>query len=189
MADSTGRDKGRSLSRGPALLVGSLLLAFGLVALIKHNEFPAFGAHFPDAKMKGGKFLGIEVNGWTNWLAIAAGGLLLFGAAQHALAKTMSLIVGLVLAACAVIALVDGDILGVGAANVWTVIGFGAAAIALLINTVLPRIGGDKDDEDDEDDRDRYDRRVRERQARERTVDGEAGSSRPGAVSINRDRK
>ena len=41
--------------------------------------------------------------------AITAGALLLFGAAQHHMAKMMSLIVGLALLACAVIAVIDGD--------------------------------------------------------------------------------
>ncbi len=109
------------------------------------------GDNFPDGDIKGLKFLGIEVNGWTNWLVAVAGGVLLFGAAQHLLAKVLSLVVGLALGAAAIIALIDGDILGLGAANIWTEIGLGAAALVLLINTLLPRVGGDHHDEPVED--------------------------------------
>ena len=66
-------------------------------------------------------------------------GLLLFGAAQHLLAKTMSLIVGVALAAAAIIALVSGDVLGLAAANGWTELAWGVAAAILLFNTVIPR--------------------------------------------------
>jgi hypothetical protein len=133
--------KGAGLARGPALVVGSILLAFGLIAIINHNEFPGFSSNFPDGNASGGKFLGLfEVNGWTLWLVMVAGGLLLFGSAQHLLAKTMSLIVGLALGAAAVIALVSGDILGVGAANFWTWLGLAVAAVVLLLNIFAPRV-------------------------------------------------
>ncbi len=177
MAATHHTDKGRSLARGPALVLGSILLAFGLIAMIKHSAFPNFTDSFPDATIKGTKFLGIEVNGWTNWLVAVAGGVLLFGAAQHLLAKILSLVVGIVLAVCAVIALIDGDILGLGAANIWTVIGLAAAAIVLLVNTALPRVGGDKDDNVDETD---DERRVR----REREVNARADARNRGAVSV-----
>ena len=177
MATTNHTDRGRSLARGPALILGSILLAFGLIAMIKHSAFPSFGDNFPDADVKGLKFLGIEVNGWTNWLIAVAGGVLLFGAAQHLLSKVLSLIVGLVLAAAAVIALIDGDILGLGAANIWTVIGLGAAALVLLVNALLPRVGGGKDrDHDGIPDRDE-DTRLRRERAETRT--------RGGAVSVS----
>ena len=144
--DKTQVEKGAGLARGPALIVGSILLAFGLIAMISHSAFPSFGSNFPDGNATGGKFLGFEVNGWTNWLACVAGGVLLFGAAQHLLAKVISLVVGLVLAAAAIIALVSGDVLGVGAANVVTVIGLGAAAVVLLLNVFAPRIKHERDD-------------------------------------------
>lgn len=148
MSSDSHSSKGKGLSRGPALILGSILLAFGLIAMITHSEFPSFGSGFPDGSARGGEFLGIEVNGWTNWLVAVAGGLLLFGAAQHLLAKIISLVVGLALGACAIIALIDGDILGLGAANIWTIIGLGAAAVVLLVNTLLPRVGGDDGDDD-----------------------------------------
>ena len=152
MARSTTqrRDKGVSLARFPALVVGSLLLAFGLLAFLKNGDTPTGG--FPDATVDGTNFLGFEVNGWTAFFTATAGGLLMFGAAQHLLAKTMSLIVGLALGACSVIALVDGrDVLGLAAANGWTKLGWGAAAAFLLINTLLPRKGGHKRGEEDVD--------------------------------------
>ncbi len=134
-------DKGVSLARVPALVVGSLLLAFGLLALLKNGDNPTDG--FPDGTVQGSNFLGFEVNGWTGFFTAVAGGLLLFGAAQHLLAKTMSLVVGLALGACSVIALVDGDdVLGLAAANGPTKLGWGAAAAFLLVNTLLPRKGG-----------------------------------------------
>ena len=72
-------------------------------------------------------------------LTVVGGGLLLFGAAQHLLAKTMSLFVGVALAAAAIIALASGDVLGLAAANGWTELAWGVAAAILLFNTVIPR--------------------------------------------------
>lgn len=133
-------EHGPSLAKGPALVAGSILVAFGLVALLKNNDFPAFSASFPDGEVQGTNLLGIEVNGWTAFFSIAAGALLLFGAAQHHLAKLMSLLVGLALAACAVIAVIDGqDVLGLAAANFWTKVGFAAAGGVLLVNALMPR--------------------------------------------------
>jgi hypothetical protein len=132
-------EHGPSLAKGPALLAGSLLVAFGLAALLKNNDFPSVSSSFPDGEVQGTNFLGFEVNGWTAFFSITAGALLLFGAAQHHLAKLMSLLVGLALAACAVIAIIDGqDVLGLAAANFWTKLGF-AVAGAMLINALMPR--------------------------------------------------
>ena len=72
-------------------------------------------------------------------LTAVGGGLLLFGAAQHLLAKTMSLIVGVALGAAAVIAVASGNVLGMAAANSWTKIGWAIAAAILLVNTLVPR--------------------------------------------------
>lgn len=145
-------DKGVSLARFPALVVGSILLTFGLLAFLTNGDTPTGG--FPDGTVQGENFLGFEINGWTAWFTCVAGGLLLFGAAQHLLAKTMSLLVGLALGACSVIALVDGDdVLGLAAANGWTMLGWGVAAAFLLINTLLPRKGGRRRDPDAERER------------------------------------
>src|SRR3954453_637827 len=133
-------EHGPSLAKGPALIAGSILVAFGLASLLKNNDFPSFSSSFPAAEVQGTKFLGIEVNGWTAFFSIAAGALLLFGAAQHHLAKLMSLLVGLALAACAVIAIIDGqDVLGLAAANFWTKLGFAVAGGLMLLNALMPR--------------------------------------------------
>jgi hypothetical protein len=144
-ASSVGRttrtEKGISLARGPALILGTILLAAGLYFLYKAHSFPRW-SNFPNGHApKDGKFfLGIfGANGWTGELTAVAGGLLLFGAAQHLLAKTMSLIVGIALGAAAIIALISGNVLGMAAANIWTEIGWGACAVILLFNTLIPR--------------------------------------------------
>lgn len=135
-------DKGVSLARFPALVIGSILLTFGLLAFLADGTSPTDG--FPDGTVTEIETLfGIGVNDWTAFFTAAAGGLLLFGAAEHLLAKTTSLLVGLALGACSVIALIDGDdVLGLAGANGWTTLGWGIAAAALLINALLPRKGG-----------------------------------------------
>jgi len=137
----TRTEKGLSLARGPALILGTILEVAGLYFLYKQHVFPKL-SNFPNgaAPVQGKVFLGIfGANGWTGLLTGAAGGLLLFGAAQHLLAKTMSLIVGIALGAAAVIAVVSGNVLGLAAANSWTKIGWGACALILLFNTLIPR--------------------------------------------------
>jgi hypothetical protein len=136
----TRTEKGVSLARGPALILGTILLAAGLYFLYKQHNFPKF-SNFPDGDAPvDGKVFGIfGANGWTGMLTAVAGGLLLFGAAAHLLAKTMSLIVGVGLGAAAVIAAISGDVLGMAAANGWTEIAWGAAAAILLFNTLVPR--------------------------------------------------
>ena len=141
-------EKGPGLARGPALIIGTILAAFGLILFLESGDTSTSG--FPDGTVTGTEFLGIETNGWTAWFTTAAGALLLFGAAQHLLAKTMSLFVGLALGACAIIAAVDGDVLGLAAANFWTEIGWGIAAVLLVLNVFAPRV-----ERDHRDDRDR----------------------------------
>lgn len=143
MADRPTRvEKGISLARGPALILGTILLAVGLFLLYKARTFPPFH-NFPNgtAHTDGTFLFGIfGANGWTAMLTAVAGGLLLFGAAQHLLAKTMSLIVGVVLAAAALIAVFDhGNVLGLAAANGWTELGWGIVAVILLFNSLIPR--------------------------------------------------
>lgn len=146
MTDNTHVEKGAGLARGPALVIGAILAAAGLVLFLKTGNTPT--DTFPDGTQQGTTFLGFETNGWTAWFTTAAGALLLFGAAQHLLAKTMSLLVGLALGACAVITLIDGDdVLGLAAANTWTVLAWGVAAAILLLNTLLPRRRHKVDDE------------------------------------------
>ncbi len=140
-AQETRVERGASLARGPALLLGTILLAAGLYFLYKQGTFTRLG-NFPngDAPVRRRVLFGIfGVNGWTGELTAVGGGLLLFGAAQHLLAKTMSLIVGVALGAAAIIAAISGNVLGLAAANSWTKIGWGVAAIILLFNTLIPR--------------------------------------------------
>jgi hypothetical protein len=139
-ATEASTEKGISLARGPALMIGTILLAAGLYFLYKAHYFPKF-SNFPNGKAPvDDKVFGIfGANGWTGMLTAVAGGLLLFGAAQHLLAKTMSLIVGVALGAAAIIAAVSGDVLGLAAANGWTELAWGVVAAILLLNTMVPR--------------------------------------------------
>jgi hypothetical protein len=135
-----GRTKGVSLAKGPVGIIGAVLLAGGILGLLMGST--DFTTSAPDGDVTGGTFLGIEGNGWT-WLLFAGAGIvLLMSAPMHWGAKTMAMIVGLTMAAAAVIALVDGsDVLGIFAANDWTALAFGAAAVALLVVAMLPRVG------------------------------------------------
>ena len=138
----TQTEKGVSLARGPALILGTILLAGGLYSLYKQHDFPRL-ASFPDgnAPVQGKVLFSIfGANGWTGMLTAVAGGLLLFGAAQHLLAKTISLIVGVALGAAAIIALVSGNVVGLAAANGWTELAWASAAAILLFNTLSPRM-------------------------------------------------
>jgi hypothetical protein len=140
------KSKGISLAKGPVLFVGLALLIYGVLALI-------FGGHGfemdPVSGTETGKtFLGLEGNGWTNLLFIGAGALLVFGSPTHWGAKSLSLIVGLVLGAASVIALVDGDdVFGIFAANGLTTLVWGIAAAILIVLALLPRVGGNKPDD------------------------------------------
>src|SRR5450755_4012551 len=141
MTTTERTEKGVSLARGPALILGTILLVAGLFFLYKQHDFPKL-SNFPngDAPVQGKVFLGIfGVNGWSGLFTAAAGGLLLFGAAQHLLAKTMSLTVGVALGAAAIIAVISGNVLGLAAANSWTRLGWGVCAVILLFNTLVPR--------------------------------------------------
>jgi hypothetical protein len=60
---------------------------------------------------------------------------------MHWSAKSMALLGGLVMTVACVLAIVDGnDVLGIFAANRWTMVAFGAAAVALLLVAMLPRV-------------------------------------------------
>ena len=135
-------EAGISLSRGPALILGSVLLVAGLFFLYRVHVFPRF-AQFPSAHAHtyGKAFFGIcGLTGWSGELTAAAGGLLLFGAAQHLLAKTASLIVAIVLGGVGIWALVNhNSALGLFATNIWTIVLWLAAAALLLINAGIPR--------------------------------------------------
>jgi len=139
-APATVGERRISLSRGPALIVGTILLAAGLYFLYRSHTYPRF-ANFPNgnAPVERDAFFGVfGINGWTGMLTAIAGGLLLFGAAEHFMSKGMSLFVGCCLGAAAIIAAISGNVLGLAAANVWTKIGWGAAAVILLLNALMP---------------------------------------------------
>ena len=144
--ETTTHDRGTGLARGPAYIIGTILAAFGLIMLLSGGDDPVnfATAGFPDADVTSGEFIGFEWNGWTAWITITAGALLLFGAAQHALAKGFSLVVGLALGACALIGWIDGDVLGLAAANWLTELGWGIAAVLLVLNVFAPRVGEDR---------------------------------------------
>ncbi len=134
--------KGVSLAKGPVGLLGLLGVIYGISALI----FGGHGfvtQHVPSGAVHGKTWLGLEVNGWSDLLFIAAGLLLMFGAPLHCGAKGMSLIVGLVLGAAALIALARGDgVFGIFAANGLTELVWGAAGVLLILLSLLPRVGG-----------------------------------------------
>jgi hypothetical protein len=137
---STHRTKGVSLAKGPVGLIGLVLLAYGITALIFGGH--GFAQHVPNGAVSGKTWLGLQVNGWSGLLFIAAGLLLLVGAPLHFTAKGISLIVGIALGAIAVIAAVNGHgALGLFAANHLTEIVWGAGAVLLIGLSLLPRVG------------------------------------------------
>jgi len=138
---TTRTEKGMSLAKGPALVLGTILTAAGLYLLYKARTFPPF-SNFPngDAPADGKYIFGLfAANGWTAMFTAVGGALLLFGVAQHLLAKTMSLIVGIAFGAAAIIGLISGNVLGMAATNHWTELAWGACAVILLFNTLVPR--------------------------------------------------
>jgi hypothetical protein len=132
--------KGVSLAKGPVGLIGALSLALGVLGFIFASQ--SFTMHPMSGDVTGKTFLGIAGNGWT-WVLFAAGGLLLLlGSPTHWGAKSLALIVGLVAGAASVIAIVDGkDVFGIIAENGWTELVLGAAAVALIVFSLLPRVG------------------------------------------------
>ena len=136
----TRRTKGVSLAKGPVGLIGLVLLAYGITALIFGGH--GFAHHVPGGAVYGKTWLGLLVNGWSGLLFIAAGLLLLLSAPLHVTAKGISLIVAIALAAIAVIAVINGHgALGLFAANHLTEIVWGAGAVLLLCLSLLPRVG------------------------------------------------
>jgi hypothetical protein len=145
---ASARNKGTSLAKGPVGIVGMILLAYGVTALIFGGRI--FTTHAIDGTVNGETWLGLEVNGWSDLLFIGSGALLLFGAPLHWGAKTLSLVVGIVLAAAAVISFIDGDdVLGIFAANGTTTLVWAIAAAVLIVLALLPRVGGAKRSDED----------------------------------------
>ena len=168
MARTDRRPGGVSLAKGPAGIAGLVLLAYGVTGLIFGGN--GFATDPVSGTVNGSTWLGIEGNGWTNLLFAGSGALLLFGAPLHWGAKTLALVVGLVLGAASVISLFDGqDVFGIFAANGPTKLAWGVAAAVLLIVALLPRVGK-KEPAPTTRSRDRSwdERRADERFARER---------------------
>jgi hypothetical protein len=138
--------RGVSLAKGPVAAIGIASLALGVLGLIFASA--DFTTDAPDGMVNGGTFLGIEGNGWT-WVGFAAGGLLLLlGSPVHWGAKSMAFMVGIAYGVGALIALSDGtDILGIFATNDWTKLVLGAAGVALVVLSTLPRVGTRRRDE------------------------------------------
>lgn len=143
MARTATKEKpGVSLAKGPVGLLGLLGLIYGISALIFGGHGFAT-QHVPHGAVHGKLWLGLEVNGWSDLLFIAAGLLLLVGATAHLGAKGMSLLVGLVLGTAAVIALIRGNgVFGLLAANHLTELVWGAGGVLLILLSLLPRVGG-----------------------------------------------
>jgi hypothetical protein len=132
--------KGVSLAKGPVGLIGALSLALGVLGFIFGSQ--SFTMHPVSGDVTGGTFLGIGGNGWTWVLFAGAGLLLLLGSPTHWGAKSLALIVGLAAGAASVIAMVDGkDVFGIIAENGWTELILGAGSIALIVFSLLPRVG------------------------------------------------
>ena len=132
--------RGISLAKGPVALIGLASLALGVLGFIFASR--SFAFHAPDGTVNGTTFLGIEGNGWTWALFAAAGLLLLLGSPVHWGAKSMAFIVGVAFVVGALIALSDGsDILGIFATNNWTKLVMGAGGIALIVLSMMPRVG------------------------------------------------
>jgi hypothetical protein len=146
MQVSTTRSTGVSLAKGPVWILGALGVAYGVTGLI-------FGGHgfttsqVPHGGVTGTHWLGLVGNGWTNALFIAAGVMLLLFSPLHWGAKTGAMLVALALGAAAVIAVIRGNgVFGLFAANHVTEIVWGASAVVLALLSVLPRVGGTRED-------------------------------------------
>src|SRR3954451_11342534 len=138
--DGTPPRRGVSLAKGPVALIGVASLALGVLGFIFADQ--SFTFHAPDGTVNGTTSLGIEGNGWTWALFAVAGLLLLLGSPAHWGAKSMAFIVGVALVVGALIALSDGsDILGIVATNNWTKLVMGAGGAALIVLSMMPRVG------------------------------------------------
>ena len=133
--------RGVSLVKGPVAIIGLIGIVYGVSALIFGGH--GFALHIPHGAVHGKKWIGLEVNGWSDLLFVAAGLLLLFSAPMHWSAKTMSLLVGLALGAAAVIALIRGNgVFGIFAASHLTELVWAIGAALLSFLALLPRVGG-----------------------------------------------
>jgi hypothetical protein len=143
------KNKGVSLAKGPVLIIGLALMAFGILALLIGGAH-GFTAKPPSGAVSGKPFVSLELNGWSSLLFIGGGALLVFGSPLHWGAKAMSMLVGIGLIAAAVLASMNHDsALGIFAANGRTELVWLAAGALLLLLALLPRVGGGKQQDDD----------------------------------------
>ena len=178
MAKNTTK-KGVSLAKGPVAIVGLVLLVFGVSALLMGGH--SFSAHPLGGTVNGETWLGLEVNAWSSLLFVGAGALLLFGSPLHWGAKTLSLVVGLVFLAAALIALYDKqDVFGIFAANGPTKLVWAGAGALLVVRSLLPRVGRKKAD-DRTPQKDRVVEREPQRFDRQRPANADRGSRRAEA--------
>src|SRR5262245_61539910 len=132
--------RGVALAQGPVALIGIPALALGILGFVFADR--SFTFDFPSGTVEGDTFLGIMGNGWTWCLFAAAGLLLLLGSPIHWGAKSMAFIVGVVMVVGALISLSDGsDLLGIFATNDWTTLVMGAGGAALIVLSMMPRVG------------------------------------------------
>jgi hypothetical protein len=128
----------RSAESRIVIVVGALLLAYGLTGLLFGGR--GFAAAPVDGVADGERWLGIEANGWSNALVAAVGLVLLIGSPRQTPAKAAAVLGGLVLGAASAIALVDGtDVFGIFAANGPTMLAWGLSALVLLAVGLAPR--------------------------------------------------
>ena len=138
--DMSASRRGVSLAKGPVGIVGVLGVLYGLSALLFSSH--GFALHVPHGAVHGKRWIGLEVNGWSDLLFIAAGLLLLLAAPLHWGAKSMSLLVGLAMLAAAIVAVIRKDgVFGIFAANHVTEVVWAAAGVLLLVLALLPRVG------------------------------------------------
>jgi hypothetical protein len=138
--DTVKPRRGVSLAKGPVAVIGIAALALGVLGFIFADQSFTFDA--PSGTVEGSNFLGIEGNGWTWVMFAAAGLLLLLGSPIHWGAKSMAFMVGVAMVVGALIALSDGDdVLGIIATNNWTKLIMGAGGAALIVLSMMPRVG------------------------------------------------
>jgi hypothetical protein len=140
VASSSSNSRKRvSLATGPIAVVGLAGILYGVLALIFGGH--GFTLRVPHGAVGGGHYLHLLTNGWTDLLFVAAGLLLVVAARAHLAAKLAALLVALVLGAAAVIAVVRGDgVFGIFAANGYTEIVWGGAAILLALLSRMGRL-------------------------------------------------
>ena len=146
MARDPSRSNGVSLAKGPVAILGLIGIVYGVSGLIFASH--GFALHIPHGSVQGKHWIGLLVNGWSELLFIAAGLALALFAPAHWGAKSMSMLVGLVLLVAAVVAAIRGNgVFGIFAANKLTELVWAAAGVLLLVLSLLPRVGGHGRDE------------------------------------------